>query len=208
LAYGQILKCLPSSSDNNNSSDFFWRLLAGSAAGSLATMITYPLDTIRARLTVQDVANHNSYKGIIDAFHRIWAEEGIRHGFYKGIQPTLFAVAPFVAIQQATYDGLKKELLQNYQYKPSVPLFMTCGAMAGMAAQSVVYPLDLLRRRIQVTSAQGVFVDTYLWLAAQKVLRKHGPKGLFQGIFPTLIKVMPAVAISVTVRDAVLGRLG
>lgn len=187
--------------------DTFWRLLAGASAGSLATLITYPLDTIRARLTVQGASNQNNYRGIMDAFQRIWAEEGIRHGFYKGIQPTLFAVAPFVAVQQATYDGLKRELLHQYQCKPSVPLFMTCGALAGMAAQSVVYPLDLLRRRIQVTAAKGVFVETYLWLAAQEVIRRHGPKGLFRGIAPTLIKVMPAVAISVTARDAVLGRL-
>ena len=183
-------------------------------------MITYPLDTVRARLTVQ-ANTHNSqgapqYKGIVDGFRRILHVEGTG-GFYKGLGPTLFAVAPFVALQQATYDVVKQVTIETFNMKPSVPLFMSCGATAAIVAQSVVYPLDLIRRRMQAGAARGVFTETYLWLAAGKIVREHGPKkgefslcgipGLFKGIVPTFLKVMPAVAISVTARDAALGRL-
>ena len=51
-------------------------------------------------------------------------------------------------------------------------------------------------------------VRNYTWLAlARDVVRSHGARGLYAGMSPTLLKVMPAVAVSVTIRDAALGRL-
>lgn len=57
-------------------------------------------------------------------------------GLYRGIGPTLLAIAPFMAVQQATYDVLKQEALEhNFQASPA--LFFACGSIAGAAAQTV-----------------------------------------------------------------------
>ncbi len=219
LAYSRFVKWLPSDSELDYM-EFVWRAVAGAGAGATATLITYPLDTVRARLTVQPAACGSEktphYNGIVGGIRRIFRDEGAA-GFYKGLKPTLLAVAPFVALQQATYDVVKQGTLETFNMKPSVPLFMSCGAIAAIIAQSVVYPLDLIRRRMQAGAAQGVFTETYLWFAAKNIVEEHGPKkgklslcgipGLFRGILPTFLKVMPAVAISVTARDAALGRL-
>ena len=57
-------------------------------------------------------------------------------GLYRGIGPTLLAIAPFMAVQQASYDVLKHEALL-YQFQPSPALFFACGSVAGAAAQTV-----------------------------------------------------------------------
>lgn len=64
-------------------------------------------------------------------------------GLYKGIGPTLLAIAPFVAIQQITYDLLKHRASAMH-IEPGVWLFLACGSLAGTAAQTVCYDvLDL-----------------------------------------------------------------
>ena len=57
-------------------------------------------------------------------------------GLYKGFGPTLMAIAPFVAIQQISYDLLKYKA-GSMQMEPSVMLFLGCGSIAGATAQTV-----------------------------------------------------------------------
>ena len=57
-------------------------------------------------------------------------------GLYKGFGPTALSIAPFVAIQQITYDLLKFKA-ETLSLEPSVPLFIGCGSLAGVAAQTV-----------------------------------------------------------------------
>ena len=78
-------------------------------------------------------------------------------------------------------------------------LLLCGGATAGGLAQTVVYPLDLLRRRMQVAGMEGeasrsVVADS-TWLALRRVVKDGGGRGLFAGIVPTYMKVMPATAI-------------
>ncbi len=57
-------------------------------------------------------------------------------GLYRGIGPTLLAIAPFMAVQQVSYDVLKNKAM-SHQVDPSPLLFFACGSIAGAAAQSV-----------------------------------------------------------------------
>ena len=57
-------------------------------------------------------------------------------GLYRGIGPTLTAIAPFMAVQQVVYDILKQKSIDN-GIAPSATLFLLCGSAAGAAAQTV-----------------------------------------------------------------------
>ena len=57
-------------------------------------------------------------------------------GLYRGIGPTLFAIAPFMAVQQASYDMLKQQAMLH-EFKPNPTLFFICGSIAGATAQTV-----------------------------------------------------------------------
>lgn len=198
-----------------------WRALAGGLSGGLATILTYPMDVIRAKLTVSTSTESSSspstkQRSFKSATSSIMTKHGIK-GFYRGMSPTLAAVMPFIAIQQASYDVLKQLFIDSGYFTVSPSTFFMTGALAGLCAQSVVYPLDVIRRRIQmdtvtVTSAEsaakGTGVRLYTWLAMRSVVEKEGFRSLFAGILPTMLKVAPAVSISVVTRDAILGKLG
>eukprot|EP00927_Polykrikos_kofoidii_P005701 TRINITY_DN12260_c0_g1_i1.p1 TRINITY_DN12260_c0_g1~~TRINITY_DN12260_c0_g1_i1.p1 ORF type:complete len:391 (-),score=54.17 TRINITY_DN12260_c0_g1_i1:245-1417(-) len=213
--YGRLTKWLPCD-DELDAMEPFWRALAGAGAGSAATICTYPLDVLRARLTVSPNTNGESCprpRSFADAAEKILARQGFR-GFFRGLQPTLFAVAPFIGLQQASYDVLKAAATKDAGLRPSVPLYLFCGASAGLLAQSVVFPLDVVRRRMQLdaipgceSAIEGQAIRLNTWLALRRLVTTGGPQSLFAGLLPTFIKVAPAVAISVTVRDAALGRL-
>lgn len=57
-------------------------------------------------------------------------------GLYRGIGPTLLAIAPFMAVQQSSYDVLKQQAIEH-SLEPSATLFFTCGSLAGGIAQTV-----------------------------------------------------------------------
>ena len=213
--YSRFVKYLPC--DNElDPMEPVWRALAGGMAGICASTITYPLDIIRAQ---QTVAGSSDKTGILRTANNIMAKNGVR-ALYRGLQPTLFAVAPFIGLQQASYDLYKQLLIDSGYFKPSVGCFLGCGAVAGLTAQAIVYPLDVVRRRIQLnkippknnmkigsTPPAGQGVRLYTWLALQSVVAEGGARSLYAGMFPTMLKVAPAVAVSVVVRDYILGRL-
>ncbi len=73
--------------------------------------------------------------GITHALADIAAKEKLR-GLYKGVGPTLLAIVPFIAIQQSSYDVMKQYAL-GCNLQPSISLFLLCGSLAGVVAQTV-----------------------------------------------------------------------
>ena len=125
---------------------------------------------------------------------------------------------PFVGLQQSTYDVVKAKAMDKngFGMRPSAVLFLSCGAVAAMVAQSVVYPLDVIRRRVQMktfkpaidSSPRGVGIELSTWLKLQRLIRFNGGiRGLYAGIVPSFLKCVPAVSVSVLCRDVVLGKL-
>jgi solute carrier family 25 (mitochondrial phosphate transporter), member 23/24/25/41 len=71
------------------------------------------------------------------------------------------------------------------------------GATSGAFGASVVYPLNVLRTRLQT---QGTSMHparyTGIWDVAQKTLKNEGPRGFYKGLVPNLLKVAPALSIT------------
>lgn len=61
--------------------------MAGSLAGMVATIVTYPTDVIKTRLIVQNQLAP-SYEGILHAFYKIYHQEGLR-ALYRGVSPAI-----------------------------------------------------------------------------------------------------------------------
>jgi solute carrier family 25 (mitochondrial phosphate transporter), member 23/24/25/41 len=79
---------------------------------------------------------------------------------------------------------------------------LACGGVAGAVAQTVTYPLDVIRRRMQVA-----FIDTSHranigWLElARHLYATEGVIAFYRGIFPNLLKVVPAISTSFVVYE-------
>lgn len=173
-------------------------LIAGGMAGVTSLLCTYPLDLIRSRLTIQ--TTEEKYKGIGPTFRMIVKEEGYR-GLYKGMFTSILGVAPYVAINFTTYETLKRVSADNAR-PPSVPESLAFGALAGAAAQTVTYPIDLLRRRLQL---QGIGGEPKLYNgpfhAITTIVKNDGVLALYRGMIPCYLKVIPAISISFCVYE-------
>lgn len=84
---------------------------------------------------------------------------GLQEGplaFYKGWLPSVIGVIPYVGLNFGVYETLKASLLKHYELRDerelSVAARLACGAAAGTTGQTVAYPFDVARRRLQVGS--------------------------------------------------------
>ena len=192
VTYFSMVSCLPKDKKYDKYEPY-WRFMLGGVAGAFGNYCTYPMEVIRARMAVQ-----NQYT--MTQVTKMLYKEGT-HSFFRGIGPTLLGAVPFVAIQYSSFYTIKISML-NY-YLPSVPLSLGCGIAAGMIAQSITYPLDVIRRQMQISDT--VTIPTKQ--AIKEIFVTEGYRGLFRGLIPATIKVVPAVAISMLVRDACLFQL-
>ncbi|RMD39709.1 hypothetical protein DV735_g5424, partial [Chaetothyriales sp. CBS 134920] len=81
------------------------------------------------------------------------------------------------------------------------------GSIAGAFGAFMVYPIDLVKTRMQNQRSSRPGERLYLNSVdcAKKVLRNEGVRGLYSGVLPQLVGVAPEKAIKLTVNDLVRG---
>lgn len=167
----------------------------GALSGCVATVGSLPFDVIRTRLVGQ--GEPKIYRGVFHASVMMMTKEGPR-SFYKGLVPTLLQIAPNAGAQFAFYrmflDAWNFIFKTNTSNSGILQLSL-CGAGAGIAAKTVVYPLDLVKKRIQVQGfekAREFFgaVRCYKGLidCFKSVIREEGFLGLYKGLSPSILK--------------------
>ncbi|KAJ0724061.1 putative mitochondrial carrier protein [Helianthus annuus] len=133
-------------------------LLAGSLSGGTAVLFTYPLDLVRTKLAYQVVdapklnvkgamGSERAFGGIRDCFSRTYKEAGMR-GLYRGVAPSLYGIFPYAGLKFYFYEEMKSNVPDNYRKHIMVKL--ACGSVAGLLGQTFTYPLDVVRRQMQV----------------------------------------------------------
>ncbi|KAF2306201.1 hypothetical protein P3X46_004925 [Hevea brasiliensis] len=174
--------------------DLAVHFVAGGLSGITAASATYPLDLVRTRLAAQ--RNTIYYRGIGHAFHTICREEGFL-GLYKGLGATLLGVGPSIAISFSVYESLRSLWLSQRPNDSTVVVSLACGSLSGIASSTATFPLDLVRRRMQLEGAGGRkrVYTTGLFGTFGHIIRNEGLKGLYRGILPEYYKVVPSVGI-------------
>jgi len=157
------------------------RLLAGGMAGATAATLTHPLDVTRVRLAV-----HKELKGMRHCFRDILAEGGVR-GFYKGYAPTMLSLSPFIAVNFAAFDSLKAWYYPDPSKHQNKAVILGLGASAGIIAQTICYPLDTVRRRMQLKGT----IYTSVPNAFSTIFKTEGMAGFYKGLAPNALKVVP-----------------
>ncbi|KAI3505283.1 hypothetical protein L1887_27325 [Cichorium endivia] len=195
------------------------RLGAGACAGIIAMSATYPMDLVRGRITVQTEKSASQYRGIAHALRTVLREEGPR-ALYKGWLPSVIGVVPYVGLNFAVYESLKDWLVKSRAFglaedtELSVTTKLACGAAAGTVGQTVAYPLDVIRRRMQmvgwkdaasVVTADGKAAVEYTGMidAFRKTVRYEGFRALYKGLVPNSVKVVPSIAIAFVTYEVV-----
>jgi len=200
-AYEQIKKLL---TDDPRQISVVERFAAGSTAGAIAQTCIYPMEVIKTRLAV---GKTGQYKGLLDCGLQIYRKSGPK-ALFKGYVPNLIGIIPYAGIDLTIYETLKQFYLKENpnQKDPGVLVLLACGTVSSTCGQLASYPLALVRTRLQagaVASDQGGMVTV-----ARTILRTEGPRGLYRGILPNFLKVLPAVSISYVIYERAKNVLG
>ncbi|RWS15585.1 mitochondrial glutamate carrier 1-like protein [Dinothrombium tinctorium] len=93
----------PKRNDGTGERVFWASFLAGCGAGSVAAFAVNPFDVVKTRIQVLKRAKGEStYSGILDAFIKIFKNEGI-FAFFKGAGCRMVVIAPLFGIAQTVY---------------------------------------------------------------------------------------------------------
>lgn len=148
---------------------------------------------------------------------KMWQSSGPR-AFYRGLGMGLGGMFPYSAIDLTTYEYLKRRLtaremrLHHTSEEDAAPGRMMTGAIGAVSSSfgaSVVYPVNLLRTRLQ-SQGTAIHPPTYDgWRdCMQKTIKGEGLRGLFKGLTPNLMKVVPSMSISYMVYETSKKLLG
>jgi len=174
------------------------RFLSGSMAGVTASSLTYVLEVMRARIACQP--EHTTLRS---SFKLIKAEQGYR-SLFRGLIPTLFGVFIYGGTSFTVYGILKKQ----HTSEREITFYhrFGYGALAGGISQSVSYPIDIVRRRMQTGGILGDHSERYSTVRStiRHILETEGVRrGLYKGLCLNYVKGPVAVGISYTVFDFV-----
>uniref|UniRef100_A0A0D3H8H3 Uncharacterized protein n=1 Tax=Oryza barthii TaxID=65489 RepID=A0A0D3H8H3_9ORYZ len=165
--------------------------VAGAAAGIAGTLVCHPLEVIKDRLTI----NREVYPSISVAFSKIYRTDGIR-GLYAGLCPTLIGMLPYSTCYYFMYDTIKTSYCRLHK-KTSLtrPELLVIGALSGLTASTISFPLEVARKRLMVGALQGK-CPPHMIAALAEVIQEEGLPGLYRGWGASCLKVMPNSGIT------------
>ncbi|GFS35323.1 mitochondrial substrate carrier family protein [Actinidia rufa] len=167
-------------------------LVAGACAGVSSTLVTYPLELVKTRLTIQ----RGVYDGLFDAFIKI-LQEGGPGELYRGLTPSLIGVIPYAATNYFAYDTLRKTYRKIFkQEKIGNIETLLIGSASGAISSSATFPLEVARKQMQVGALSGRRVYKHVLHALSSILEQEGIQGLYKGLRPSCMKLVPAAGIS------------
>ena len=176
-------------------------LVCGGVAGMLAITAAHPFDTLRTRLVGQ--GEPKIYRSQLDALRKILRHEGVG-GLYRGLLPNVALVGPQAGATFFGYECCKQLLVQAYPAsKDTVLGNLLAGAVSGVFSKSLIYPLDSIKKRLQVQGFEeartkfGSFRKyNGMWDCSVKIVREETLLGLYKGYLPSLYKAAAVTALN------------
>ncbi|CAG8762435.1 6884_t:CDS:2, partial [Dentiscutata erythropus] len=181
-------------------SQFF---MSGAAAGIANSVISGPVEHIRTRLQVQITPTQSNssakksmlYSGPIDCIKKIYSSHGIR-GIYKGQMMTMVREFHGYGTYFFLYEFLKRS--DGYGKNPrgieSWKSYLF-GALAGYGMWLIIYPLDIVKSKIQT---DGFTPQTRKYKGAldcfSRTYRYEGLRGFFKGFGTVMLRAGPVNA--------------
>jgi solute carrier family 25 (mitochondrial phosphate transporter), member 23/24/25/41 len=157
------------------------------------------------------------YSKIVTVMSNILAKEGPR-GLYRGLLVSMGVSVPNLAIGFSVYGTAKEYFLfheetgyfrTNLTNSAGASLSadnqtlnflgaMSSGASGGIISSMLIFPMDIMRRRMQVVgilSNQTTGSSTAVNML-KDIMKTEGIRGLYRGILPELLKVIPMVSVT------------
>ena len=126
--------------------------------------------------------------------------------FYRGFTVTIAGMIPYAGTSFLVWGFLRARFLppkEDSSRKQRTPIAdLTFGAISGAISQTVSYPFEIVRRRMQV----GGLTRPDRWLGWSETIRDiwraNGLRGFYVGLGIGYLKVVPMTAVSFAVWQA------
>lgn len=166
-------------------------LLAGGLAGAVSRTVTAPLDRLKIILQIQ-----TTRAPIMPALKNIWKHDGFI-GFFRGNGLNVLKVTPESAIRFYTYEALKTWMVNSKGDDIGTMGHVLAGGMAGGIAQTIIYPMDLIKTRIQTHAyREGIGkLSKDIWV-------QEGPRAFYRGLIPSLLGIIPYAGIDIAAYES------
>jgi len=172
--------------------------LSGAAAGVANSIISGPVEHIRIRLQAQGAGGNTKelFKGPLDCVRRIWRRHGLA-GIYRAQSATVLREFGGYGAYFMTYELLvQRAMTTNACRRDQLESWRLClyGALAGYSMWLSIFPLDVLKSKLQTDGfgEQRRYRSTLH--CARNVLSKEGFTGFYRGLLPCLLRAAPANA--------------
>ncbi|KAH9402050.1 PREDICTED: mitochondrial coenzyme A transporter SLC25A42-like [Rhagoletis zephyria] len=177
--------------------------LAGALGGGAAITATYPLDVIRARLITDQ-----SYRGIGHVIRRalhpkMKAREARKYSLFRGYTAAIVGNVPYTGVSFLIYELFKMSyFVQAATSKNQLVLaveYTVLGFTVSLLGQTLIYPFDVLRRRMQA----NVKEDLKMRQLAVAIAEQEGLRGFFKGVSLSWFKLPVVMGSSMVCFDLV-----
>ncbi|CAG2102281.1 unnamed protein product [Medioppia subpectinata] len=171
----------------------FDKALSGFYASFFSCMACSPPELIKVKLQALRETGVNTNISSVQMTRQILREEGIV-GLYRGLTLTLIREMPGYFFYFGGYELAKQMMSSNAPPSQSQELGFAkttiAGGIGGVCFWTSMFPFDVIKSRVQIGSGAvpkmaSVFVD---------IVRTEGFRGLYSGLWPTLLRAFPTHA--------------
>mmetsp|Transcript_17627 Transcript_17627/g.38268 ORF Transcript_17627/g.38268 Transcript_17627/m.38268 type:complete len:351 (+) Transcript_17627:3-1055(+) len=166
-------------------------LFCGAVAGTVSRTVTAPMDRLKVLLQAGAPGVH----GVTQGLRYIYQSEGSWRAFFRGNGANVIKIAPETAIKFLVYERAKVLFAADPEHLRPHERFCA-GACAGVVSQTSVYGLEVAKTKLAVSPA-----GTYSGIldAFRKTYHADGIRGLFRGVVPSLLGVVPYAGVDLAV---------
>lgn len=195
--YGNILRSLP------NPNSLCSQFVAGVSTGVVQSLVCSPMELAKIQMQIQGQGQPKHYfpfwkrpqpfyNSPLDCLFKIYRLDGMR-GLFRGLCATALRDAPAFGVYFAGYEYLTQIFTDSNGDVNTIGLIMA-GGLAGVLSWVVVYPVDVLKSRLQADGIGNQRLYNGLCDCMKKSLISEGYKVMFRGLNSTVVRAFPTNA--------------
>ncbi|XP_050742013.1 probable mitochondrial glutathione transporter SLC25A40 isoform X2 [Drosophila biarmipes] len=194
---------------------YYVPMASGICSRTIVVTAITPIEMVRIKMQ----SEYMTYSELWRVLRSLIRQHGIL-GLWRGWPPTVMRDAPFSGTYWAAYEAMKRAFSVA---EPSFLFSFFTGAISGAVATFVTMPFDLITTHTQIELGQDVLYEEVaagtgaasgtgagprkqpsaiakpsMFSRLRYIYRQQGVRGLYVGVVPRMLRVVPACAIMIS----------
>ncbi|XP_017066932.1 solute carrier family 25 member 40 isoform X2 [Drosophila eugracilis] len=198
---------------SNAALPYYVPMVSGICSRTIVVTAITPIEMVRIKMQ----SEYMTYSELWRVLRSLIRQHGIL-GLWRGWPPTVMRDAPFSGTYWAAYEAMKRAFGVT---EPTFLFSFLTGAVSGAVATFVTMPFDLITTHTQIELGQDVLYEEVavgtgaaagagtrtppsvipkpsMISRLRNIYRQQGVRGLYIGVMPRMLRVVPACAIMIS----------